>query len=461
MIPFVGPSYALDFRKADVQRSVNWYPALIESGTGKSLAMLAEVPGLQVFATLGAPVRGAWEVAGRLFAVAGSALYEVSSAGVPTFRGALNTSSGVVEADHGLFQLVLVDGPCGYVLNLQTNAFQQITSPAFYGSKSVAFLDGVFYFVRPDTQQFYWSAIDDATDLSGLDFASAERSPDNIVRLIVSFGEALILGEKSGEVWSPRGDPESPLERNNGALIEVGCAAPASVRKLDNTVIWVGNDANGSGVVWMLEGYKPVPISDRPREELLAKSTDLSGAVAYTEQYEGHRFYCLRVPGLDTTHVFDLKTRQWHERAELVNGEYTQHRATCHAYAFGKHIVGADDGKLYVYVKTGNNAGDVKVRDRISPHMAVPSLEFLPFNTFELDAQVGEGKPDGTEAKVLLRYSNNGGATWSAWREASLGSVGQLEKRVIWRRLGRAKDRVWHVRVTDDAPCSLIQAKVS
>lgn len=48
-ISFIGPSYQLDDRKADVQRSINLMPTLIESGTGKTDVFLEPVPGLTVF----------------------------------------------------------------------------------------------------------------------------------------------------------------------------------------------------------------------------------------------------------------------------------------------------------------------------------------------------------------------------------------------------------------------------
>lgn len=49
MVPFVGPAYTLKRKKSDVQRSVNLMPTPIESGSGKSAAYLAPVPGLVMF----------------------------------------------------------------------------------------------------------------------------------------------------------------------------------------------------------------------------------------------------------------------------------------------------------------------------------------------------------------------------------------------------------------------------
>lgn len=456
--PFVNGSYSLDFRKADVQRSINLYPAIVESGSGKAPAVLQSIPGYALFANPGAAVRGIHEVNGRCFVAAGSTLYEMDSSGSCTSLGTLNTSTGPVDMAHGLFQLVIVDGSGGYVLTLASNAFQQITAAGFYGSSRVGFLDGYFIFVHPDTQQLYWSAIDDATDLDALDLASAESNPDNLVAVLIDHRDLLLFGTQSTEGWRNTGST-AIFERNEGAIMEVGCAAAHSAQKIDSTFIWVGNDQNGQGQVWMADGYRPRRISTIPVETQLQRSTNLAGAVAYTYQQFGHSFYCLNAPGLDTTLVFDINTLRWHDRAELVNGEFEPIRGTCHAYCFGKHLIGADDGKVYWLDKDKYTLnGDVLCRERISPHDAAPSLAWKTFAVFALDCIVGAGKPDGTAPAVQLRYSNDGGNTWSAWKTASLGAIGEYAINVMFRRLGRSRDRVWAVRCTDDAPFSIVNA---
>ena len=47
----VGPSYNLQHRAADVQRSVNLYPVTVELPGGKSVAYLDSVPGLREFSS--------------------------------------------------------------------------------------------------------------------------------------------------------------------------------------------------------------------------------------------------------------------------------------------------------------------------------------------------------------------------------------------------------------------------
>ena len=48
---FVGPSYDLQHRKADVQSSKNLYPVVAELPGGKAVVYLDQVPGLTAFST--------------------------------------------------------------------------------------------------------------------------------------------------------------------------------------------------------------------------------------------------------------------------------------------------------------------------------------------------------------------------------------------------------------------------
>ncbi len=460
-LQLAGPSYQLANRRFDAQRTVNMFPTVSESGSSKAPAMLQSIPGLTLFAALSNPIRGSVLADGRLFVVSGPTLYELSSAGVATSRGTLGTSSGVVDMTHGTTQLVIVDGANGYVLNLGSNVFATIGSN-FRGSDRVAFIDGYFVFVDPGTQQFYWSEINDATIIDALDFASAEGSPDDLVAHLADHRELWLFGERTVEVWVNTGS-EAVFERNSGAFMEVGCIAVHSAQKIDNSVIWLGQDKDGGGIVYRAVGYNPQRVSTLAVEEALQASTDLASAMAFTYQQNGHSFYCIQAPGLSTTWCLDVATGAWHERAELVSGEYEQHRANNHVFAFNKHLVGADDGNVYWFNASAyTNNGAVLVRERITPHQSTPSYARMMFGTLEVDCRVGEGiTGTGAAPTVMLRHSNDGGVQFSGWRTASLGALGQRNTRVRFHRCGSGYDRVWQIRCTDDAPFALIGAAVA
>lgn len=459
MNSFVGPSYTLALGKADIQRSVNLYLVGMEA-PGKAPYVLDSVPGYSVFADLGAVIRGGLFTNDRAFFVAGSTLYELSSAGVSTSRGTLATSTGPVEMEYGVTQLVIVDGLNGYSLTLASNAFVQITSEGFYGSSRVEFLDNYFLFIRPDTGQFYISAINDATTLDALDFATAESAPDNLVAMLAVQRRLLLLGQYTTEIWFNSGNADFPFERE-GTTIEVGCISPHSVRTVDNTAFMIGQDKNGSGIVYRLQGYQWVRISTQAVEQAIQASTDLSAAVCYAYQEFGLTFYAINAPGLTSTWVYEVASKEWHHRCDLdALGQFKADRGVCHMAAFGYHLIGGSDGKVYkldrsVYTK----AGDPLVRERTSPHSVTPSLKYQFFDHFFLDCVTGEA-PQGVDPKVTLSWSDDSGASWSNGVIRSTGKVGERLPRVPFRGLGRSRDRVWRIRFSDNAPFGIINADI-
>lgn len=59
-----------------------------------------------------------------------------------------------------------------------------------------------------------------------------------------------------------------------------------------------------------------------------------------------------------------------------------------------------------------------------------------------------------------MRYSKNGGRNWSNWKQRSLGEVGDFMKRVRLYRLGRGRQWVVDIRVTDPVRADLIAGSV-
>jgi len=402
-----------------------------------------------------------------LFCVQGQFLLSVDRSGVRTMRGTLSSRNGYVDMVIGANQLVITDGPNGYVYDLNTMAFNRIVNSGWLGSRRVAYVGGYFVFSQPNTQTWYISALENANSEDPLDFAQAPSSPDNIICPLADHGEAWLFGSATVEPWSHTGAADFPFEQNRGAIMQTGTIAPFSVCALDNTLYWLGRDQQGGGMVWRAQGYQPQRISNQGIEEVIQAvieaGTDVTKAIAYAYQQNGRSFYVLTVPGLETTWAYDVAAGQWHERAELdlATGNYKPHRATHHAYCYGKHIVGDADNRLYMLDPDANTlAGDIMVRDRISPHYAQPSLDRIKFGQFELDCRVGAGKLDGSGCDVLMRYSNDGGVSWEAWQTVNLGAVGEYQQRARFLRNGAARDRVWMVRCTDDSSFQLVGAKV-
>ena len=367
---FAGPSNARRSRVASVARAINLIPSPIEANNERATASFKDLPGLRLLVASSGPIRGAIQSNGRAFVVAGNKLYELSTAWVLTERGTLGTSTGWVDFAANATQVFCTDGSALYCLTRDTNAFQSVAD--YPGGKRIAVLNEYLLFVHADSGRFGWSNVGDGTTLDALDFATAESSPDNLEALIVTNGQVFLPGLDGSEIWTNVGGDET-FARNGSAVIEAGTTAPYSVRRLDNSIFWVGSsEQTGQGVVFRLNGYTPVRISTQWVEEKLA-GIDLSEARAFTMQIEGHAFYWLNVPGVDTSLVYDVLSGLWFEAAELVDGEYTQHRADVHLFFNNTHVMGDAAGNLYAFDPlVSNNAGDVLVRDRIPPVIGTP-----------------------------------------------------------------------------------------
>jgi len=62
------------------------------------------------------------------------------------------------------------------------------------------------------------------------------------------------------------------------------------------------------------------------------------------------------------------------------------------------------------------------------------------------------------DPQVYLRWSDDSGHTWSNLYARSLGAGGSFKTRVIWRRLGRSRERVYEVSCTDPVPFRIVDA---
>lgn len=457
MFPFVGQSYTLATRAADVQRSVNLYPAPVESGSGKSQYMLQSLPGLTVFCDeMTGEGRGCFDINGRGFCVVGSKLYELSASGAATERGTLSSVTGPVDIDANSIELFIVDGITGYSLTLATNVFAENTRVRdIGGSKRCAYLDQYSVYA-PEGAQFYISALAASGTIDDLDYATPEARPDDLVSFVVANRQLYLFGKSSTEIWLNTGAVDFPLQRYEGMVMGVGCAAVYSAKVANGVPVWVGSDTAGLGSVWMANGYTPQRISTRAVEEALAESTDITAATAYVHQWRGSSFYCLNAPGLDTTWVFDFLTQSWHERAEFTDGDYLPYRGVgCMVFAGACLMLGLDGVVYTIDASAYSNAGDTLVRDRISPHNATTDGKRGFFGSFMIDCDRGAG------GVAMMRYSNDGGTTWSGWRQRSMGELGHYRQRLIWNLNSSARDRVWQVRCTDAVSFNIVHAQAT
>lgn len=476
-VGFIGPSYALRSKNVDCQRCINLYPEMNEIGTGKEkeIASLVSTPGLNLLNTIGlGPTRGGFTASnGSGFVVSKNKLYQINTSYVATELGTLNTSSGPISmADNGL-QLMIVDGANGYYWDFNTSTFSEITDDAFTGADQVTFQDGYIVFNKPGTEQFGITGLSEIT-FDALDFASTEGNPDKLISVLSDHRNLWLFNANSVEVWynSGRTSTDSqgdlialfPFERIQGAYVEQGIAAAFSVAKMNNTVFWLGRDDKGQGMVYMANGYQPQRISTHAVELAIQSYGDISDAKAYCYQSNGHHFYVLNFTNANTTWVYDTTTMLWHERAYLFQGAYQRHRADWHMFFNGIHIVGDyENNNIYELSETTyTDNGNPIPRRRIAPHLS-QDMGRIFYESLQLDIESGtglDGIAQGTDPKIMMRFSDDGGHKFSNEKWASFGKIGQTKTRAIWRRLGHSRDRIFEITITDPVKVSIIGAEL-
>ncbi len=464
--PFVGASYAARVKNLDAQQCINLYP---EAGgpNSKNIAALIGTPGLSLWLTLaGGCVRGVMRVTPALaVVVVGPNVYTVNTAGVSTLRGNIPDGTTPVSMANNGQAAMIVTGPTGHALDLNTFVLTQITDVAFQGADKVDFVDGYFVFNKPGTGQFQITQLY-STDIDDLGFATAEGSPDLLISLIVDHREVWLFGENSTEVYFNSGNADFPFERIQGAFIEQGCAAKNSVAKMDNRVFWLSSDDRGHGMVMAAAGYTPQRISDHALEYAIGQMGTISDAVAYTYQQEGHSFYVLNFPTANQTWVYDAATNMWHQRAwrNPADGTLNRHRTACQMSFINENIVGDwENGNLYkldLDVYTDNGA--LIPRIRTCPHLSDPDYRWQVFDELRIDMRTGVGlvSGQGSDPQAMLQWSNDGGYTWSNEFWAPMGKIGERRVRAVWRRLGRSRDRVFRVVITDPVAVAFVGASV-
>ncbi|HGY4640920.1 TPA: packaged DNA stabilization protein [Acinetobacter baumannii] len=457
-IPFVGQSYHLKDWAVDCQRTLNLYPQAVESGNAPQVSALLPTPGLIAKYELSGPVRGLYPTSIGVLAVVGTQLFLLGETAEQI--GEVVGENIVSFADNRIDVLIVGD-PVTYAFKQSSKELRIIAGGGFLGATDATFLDSRFIVLNPESDQVQWSGLLN-TEFSALGYATAEANSDKLVRIFVQNGQLWLIGERTTEIWHSTGNADQPFLRVSGAYINCGCIAKNSLAQFGTGLIWLSQTDVGQGQVVITEGYQVKRISNHAMEQEFASYERLDDAVGYSYQQEGHSFYMLSFPTANKTWCFDGSTGMWHERSFYnLNSQHERHRSQVHCFYKGKHYVGDhSNGIIYeLSLDAETDNGRMIMRERTTP-VINPKGQRLIFDALEIFVQAGQHV--NREPIVMLDWSDDQGQTWSFDQQETLGKVGEWKKRVIFRRLGQAFNRVFRLRVTDSSRLIITgaQAKV-
>jgi hypothetical protein len=345
---FVGPSNTLRSIQADCDETYILFLESVAPGNGKAPVYLQGTPGIHpVFVAPDQPIRGLFNMNGRAFCVAGATFFEFFSNYTigPTYT-VTNDLQPVSFASNGTAgnQLMIVSGGDGYIYNTDTLVFTQITDPDFpVPCKMCEFLNGYFLALKGGgSRSFSWSNLEDGLTWDTLDVAERSSTSDNHGALIRSHEEIWMMGGQTTQVYWNSGQASEIFAPVSGVVIEYGVVGPFTVQRLDNTLLWMGSNVDGSGMVWRADGYTPKRISTFGVEQALQQEDTPTDARAFTFQMNGHLFYALLLPRSRWTWLYDVTMDRWTKWAtwDTTAADWIPHHACCHIFEFDTHLVG-------------------------------------------------------------------------------------------------------------------------
>jgi len=522
-IPLFGIGNKARSVTASAQDRLNLYVEVNED-VEKHVLTMYPTPGLVAFRDFGAfPSRGMYQKGDFNYLVNRDKLYKIANDGSTTSLGTLLTNAGRVDMSDNGVQLIVVDGPNGYIYlfsptaqtissitrvtttatlttaqphRLMTgmqvtvsgatpaqyngtftitvtgantftyvmgsdpgasaapvgsytvaSAFARITDADFPGADTVTFLNQRFIVSKPDSGEFYWSSLIDGSSWDALDFATAEASPDDLVRVFAEAGQLYLFGDTTTEMWGDSGAADQAFVKIGGGPVEWGLAARWSLVKYMDSMAFLRKNRLGQVQVCVMAGSVAQPISNPQIEVEFTSYGDVSNATALAYMVNGHAFYQINFPTVGKTWMYDAQSKAW----SVLESFGGMHRASMSAQLLGS-IYAADfeNGKLYtIEPDVLTDDGQPMVREFTARHQSIGDFSRVAELWLEMQPGVGNQSGLGTDPQIMLRVSRDGGNTYGNELWTSIGRVGEYRARAVWRRLGQARDWVMRFRITD------------
>lgn len=450
-IPMAVQSYRLDSVPAQQQRLVNLFAERLPPDS-KSPVIVRNVPGLALWVEV--PFAGVGKVQNMI--AFGPYIVVAVSNNVGSFTlSYINPGTGVATAINNVpgpivpltmaasaTELAICAGGNGYVVTYPGWGFAQIVDVDFPANvTSVTYLDGYFVWSIAGSDQYVISAVLNAMAYDPLDFAAAESTPDDILRVFTLHEELWLFGSRTIEVHANTGAVAFPFQRQSGGTIDVGTISRDTVCECDNSVFWLGSDL----IVYRSEGYRQKRVSTHAIEQEIQTFVRHDTAHMYALNFNGHQMCVLKFPntssastGPGRTYVYDAATDLWHERSTSIVDD--QWLPDCSLRYGGLMLVGGWQNGRVLQMVAANATDDGLGHPQqiyMPPIWAETGLGFM--HRLEVEVETGL---NASEKFLSLEISDNSGTTWTTASLKSMGTSGVHDRRVYWTRLGRFRQRL-------------------
>lgn len=500
---FSGGSYVSRSPIADPEDCVNFLVERMEMPGARNREVLYPTPGYTSFCTralnpgsglttaLESPIRGMFRadavfsfvggLTGWTFFVAGDQVYLLEPGAVAGDAARLISRTGAFAQPIALSsepvswaysgstgdQIALASGGTYYYADEAGGSWTWNAVPALVGATilRVGFWDS-FMLALDNASTLRISESFAGQTWDPLQIKARTNQPDPWVSFLLVHDQLFLFGTRTTDVFWNAGTSPFPFQPVDGVSIPQGIVAPWSVAELDNAPIWLGQNAAGAGILFRANGYTPERVSKFAFEQAISRYTTIADAEGESFMVDGHWFYVITFPTAKASWMYDasngeiVKVGYWNPRL----GTYEASRLRGHAYAGGVHYVGdRQSGTIYTMsssVSTEMDGNGIR-RMRRTPVLTSEGVRLF-FRSLQVDLEAGLGlsSGQGSDPEVMLRWSDDGGKTWSNEHRLSAGPLGQYQTRAMLDRLGSSRQRVFELATSDPIPFRLVDAYI-
>ena len=446
-LPITNGFYLSDSRAISAQQCINWYPNIVSSPALSQETLFGTAGAVQVNSTgvLNQQNRGSEKMNGIAYFVNGTSLVRLNVDETIDTLGTIEGIGRVSMATNGTQLVILVPGGKGSVfvedgdvftpdINAVDSDFTANGQP-----QHAEFINGFFVFTT-DSKKFISSAINDALSYNALDFGTAEADPDDIVAPIVHKNQLFLLGSEICEVFdSVDAGAGFSFQRVEGFIMEKGLFSPFSVIKGDSTFRFVGGGKDESPGIYEFRGSDFVKISNTAIDAVLQDLTSdqVSNIFAMHYGFNGQFFTTFTMLG--ETFEYNSISQRWHQRRSFIGGALDAWRVASIVTAYGKLYIGDRiDGRIGVLDEDVFTEYDGTIFRLVDTMPFAANGNSFTVSSMEMTVESGVG--DFVTVNPLMRMSRSlDSKKFTDELTKPMGKIGEFDKRMIWRRLGRAR----------------------